>query len=112
MKYNKYHSSKARCGQGHVHDSKKEACRCDELHLLRSLGEISELEVQKKYVLIPSQKIGGRVAERECSYVADFDYLDRDGTHVVEDVKGLRTKEYIIKRKLMLYVHGVRVREV
>ena len=49
--------------------------------------------------------------ERECSYKADFVYGE-DGKTVVEDVKGFRTKEYIIKRKLMLERYGIRIRDV
>lgn len=98
---------------GHKFDSQAEARRYAELSLLLRAGKISDLELQKKYVLIPSQRAGGRVIERECSYYADFAYIDVEtGEAVVEDVKGARTKEYIIKRKLMLWVHGIRVREV
>lgn len=50
--------------------------------------------------------------ERRCEYVADFVYRDRQGRLVVEDVKGVRTKEYIIKKKLMLWVYGIEVKEV
>ncbi len=71
-------------------------------------------------MLIPTQRepniIGtrggvkkGKLLERECSYIADFVYI-KNGKIVVEDTKGVRTKEYIIKRKLMLYVHNIRVR--
>lgn len=123
----KYHSKKCQCLHGHIHDSKKEARRCNELHLLLKAGEITELEVQKPYVLIPAQsetierysdKTGRRLkdsiktVERECLYYADFVYKNRDGTTVVEDTKGMRTPEYIIKRKLMLYVHGIKISEV
>jgi hypothetical protein len=51
------------------------------------------------------------IVERECAYVADFTYK-QDGKLVVEDTKGFRTKDYIIKRKLMLWVHGIRIREI
>lgn len=98
---------------GRVFDSKKEAGRYSELKLLEKAGEISGLECQKKFVLIPAQRDPdtGKVIERECAYIADFVYL-RDGEQIVEDTKGFRTKEYIIKRKLMLRVHGIRVKEV
>ncbi len=52
-----------------------------------------------KYELIPSQKFRDMPGERGCSYVADFDYME-DGRHIVEDVKGVRTPEYVMKRKL------------
>lgn len=108
-------------------DSKKEYRRYMELSLLERAGAITNLRRQVKYVLLPAQREStgefykkgvkkghlkpGKLLERECSYVADFDYM-RDGVHVVEDTKGVRTKDYIIKRKLMLYVHGIAVKEI
>ena len=53
-----------------------------------------------------------RCVERECAYYADYFYCDGNGNQVVEDVKGVRTKEYIVKRKLMLAVHGIRIHEI
>ena len=51
--------------------------------------------------------------ERACSYIADFVYTDcKTGQTIVEDTKGMRTREYVIKRKLMLYMHGIRIKEV
>lgn len=96
---------------GITFDSKKEANRWMELKLLERAGEISHLARQVKYELIPSQKIDGKVVERACSYVADFVYLE-NGKTVVEDTKGFKTPDYIIKRKLMLQVHGIHIREV
>ena len=72
---------------------------------------IKELKRQVKFELIPSQRIDGKVVERACCYIADFVYI-RNGRFVVEDAKGVRTKEYRIKRKLMLYIHGIRITEV
>lgn len=108
----KYHNRKT-VVNGHTFDSKKEAKRYSELLLLERAGAIHDLRTQVKYVLIPSQrsKETGKVIERECSYKADFVYTE-GGETVVEDVKGYRTKEYIIKRKLMLHVHGIRIREI
>ena len=106
----KYHSRKITVG-GETFDSKKEYNRWTELALLQRAGQISDLKRQVKFELIPSQKIGGRTAERACAYIADFVYTD-NGKTVVEDTKGFKTKEYIIKRKLMLYIHGIRIREV
>lgn len=108
----KYHNRKT-VVNGHTFDSKKEANRYSELLLLERAGAIHDLRTQVKYVLIPSQrsKETGKVIERECSYKADFVYTE-GGETVVEDVKGYRTKEYIIKRKLMLHVHGIRIREI
>ena len=92
-------------------DSKKEANRYSELLLLERAGAITNLELQVPFELIPNQKINGKVVERACKYVADFCYIE-NGQRVVEDTKGFRTAEYIIKRKLMLYVHGIRIKEV
>lgn len=97
---------------GQIFDSKKEANRYKELRLLEKAGVIKNLSRQVKFVLIPSQRDeNGKVVERECSYKADFTYEEGIKT-VVEDVKGYRTKEYIIKRKLLLWQYGIRIREV
>ena len=127
MGNNKYHNIKTKTFSGKVYDSRKEARRSVELKLLQRAGEIKDLREQVKYVLIPAQyetneryskkgerlKDGLKLIERECSYVADFVYIDvKTGNTVVEDTKGVRTKEYIIKRKLMLHVHGIRIKEI
>lgn len=102
-------------------DSLKEYRRFCELSLLEKAGKVTDLQRQVKFVLIPTQRepdtIGkrggvkkGKTIEQECSYVADFVYV-RDGETVVEDSKGFRTADYKIKRKLMLWVHGIRIIE-
>jgi hypothetical protein len=96
---------------GEVFDSRKEYARYRELALLQRAGQISDLRRQVKYELLPTQRVNGRMVERACVYIADFVYRE-NGSEVVEDAKGFRTKDYIIKRKLMLYIHGIRVREV
>lgn len=124
---NKYHAEKITVN-GITFDSKKEARRFLELTALEQAGKIHGLRRQVKYLLIPEQrercaeiyKSGpkkgqfkpGRVLERECAYYADFDYYEEDGTHVVEDVKGMRTKEYRLKRKMLLYKYQIRISEV
>ena len=105
----KYHSKKITVN-GITYDSKKEYRRHCELLLMERAGAISDLERQVKYVLIPSQRIDGKVVERELAYKADFRYT-QNGKTVVEDVKGYKTPEYKIKRKLMLYIHGVQIKE-
>lgn len=123
---NKYHSKKVEVG-GIIFDSKKEAKRYSELLLLEKAGAISELQRQVKYILIPAQRESsneiytkgknkgcfkpGKLLEKECAYIADFVYKE-NGRIVVEDTKGFRTKDYIIKRKLMLHEHGIRIKEV
>ena len=95
------------------YDSKREHKRARELRFMQMDGQISELREQVKYVLIPAQRdAGGKLLERECAYLADFVYKDRQGNTVVEDSKGMKTQVYIIKRKLMLQVHGIRIAEV
>ena len=113
MSYNwtKYNNKKITVN-GQVFDSKKEARRYQELLLLEKAGEIKNLSRQVKFVLIPSQRDeNGKVVERECYYRADFKYTE-DGKTIVEDVKGFKTKEYIIKRKLLLWRYGIKIREV
>ena len=114
---------------GITFDSMKEANRYRELKLLERAGKITGLQLQVKYILIPSQfgrvpdkqRPGGtkRVClEREVSYYADFVYKDTDGQLVVEDVKGYRDPasaayaKYVIKRKLMLERYGIQISEV
>lgn len=97
--------------EGMTFDSVKEYQRYRELLLLQKTGAITGLKRQVKYELIPTQRIAGKVAERAVSYIADFVYQE-DGLTVVEDTKGYKTPEYVIKRKLMLWIHGVRIREV
>ena len=97
----KYHSK--RVGN---HASKREAMRAHDLALLQRIGEISDLEEQVKYELIPKQQ-----GERAVTYTADFRYRDKQGSLVVEDSKGMKTQQYVIRRKLMLWIHGIRIRE-
>lgn len=107
--------------------SKKEARRFTQLRLLERAGEISDLKTQVKFVLIPAQRepdsVGarggvkkGKLIERECAYIADFTYFDSKGELHVEDVKGYKGggayELFKIKRKLMLYVHGIRIIEI
>ena len=94
--------------------SKKEAHRWCELKLLERAGKITKLRRQVKFVLIPAQheEQYKKLIERECSYKADFVYVDTaTGKEVVEDSKGVRTPEYKIKRKLMLHKYGIRIKE-
>lgn len=108
----KYGNSKVAVG-GKRYDSKREAGRAAMLRLMASAGSISDLREQVRYTLIPSQYVNGKCVERSVMYIADFVYVDNaTGETVVEDTKGFRTKDYIIKRKLMLWVHGIQIREV
>lgn len=126
MIHRKYKNKKV-VVDGMSFDSKKEAKRYQELKMLERAGAIHDLQRQIKYVLIPAQyeltsevyvkgkekgkPKKGKLIERECAYYADFVYIC-DGETVVEDTKGMKTPEYIIKRKLMLYLHGIKVKEI
>lgn len=116
---------------GKTFDSKREADRYDDLVLLEKQGVIQNLEWQKEYLLIPAQyktveqygKHGTRIKdkrillERKVTYIADFVY-EKDGETVVEDSKGYRNPssapyaKFVLKRKLMLWIHGIRITEV
>ena len=96
---------------GEKFDSLAEARRYQQLKLMLQVGEIAGLERQVSYEIIPKQMKYDGSAERACVYKADFSYR-RAGKLIVEDVKGMRTKEYVIKRKLMLHVHGIEIVEV
>lgn len=108
---NKYGNKKIEV-DGMVFDSKKEFKRWQELRLLQRAGEITELNRQVPFMLLPSQRTPEGAAVRAVEYIADFTYRDKRGAFVVEDVKGFRTKDYILKKKLMLFIHGNWIKEV
>lgn len=101
----KYGNRKLKSPDGQVFDSVKEFHRWGCLRLLERAGKITDLQRQVSFELIPKQD-----GERACSYVADFTYY-KDGKLVVEDCKGFKTDVYRIKKKLMLWVHGIRITE-
>lgn len=120
MAWSKYHAHKAEI-DGIVFDSAREANRWRELKMLEQAGEISGLQRQVSFVLIPTYRepdeLGprggmkkGKLIQKECVYVADFVYME-GGKKIVEDVKGYRTKEYAIKKKLMYDKYRIRIRE-
>lgn len=112
-------------------DSKKEAQRYAELKLLQRAGKISGLELQRVFELIPAQyetfprygkkgqplKDGKRCLEQSVVYKADFVYI-QDGEIVVEDVKGYRDPasagyaKFVLKRKMLLYFYGIKIKEI
>lgn len=125
---NKFNAHKTEV-DGISFDSHKEAARYLQLEMLEKAGEIKDLQRQVKFVLIPTQRepdiIGkrggkkpGKLIEQELSYIADFVYTDTaTGQQVVEDVKGYKGdgsayKVFTIKRKLMLYLKGIRIIEI
>lgn len=120
--------------EGIIFDSAKEARRYRELRILQESGDIKNLQCQVKFILIPTQyeyyerysektgkrlKDGRRVIEKECAYYADFVYIDTaTGKKVVEDIKGYKDSrsagfaKYVLKRKMMLYFHGIKIKEI
>ena len=89
----KYSAKKTVCGAGHTHDSKMEAGRCDDLRALQAAGQISDLEQQPSFRV----EINGMMV---CRYVADFAWR-ANGLRVIEDVKGMATPMFNLKRKLV-----------
>lgn len=98
----KYHNRKTK-----GFDSAKEWRRNQELEALQRAGEISELNRQVPFVLMPSYTIADETTRqgfrtvREIRYIADFTYRLKDGTRIIEDVKGMQTDVFKIKRKLL-----------
>lgn len=118
-KKSKYKASKATVslpdGTEHTFDSIKEARVYNDLLVRLKAGEISSLRLQVPYELIPSQKLSTGKTERSVRYIADFVY-EEGGTTRVVDVKGYRKGTayavFVIKRKLMKWVHGIEIIEV
>ena len=119
----KYHNRKVKTSDGIVHDSRKEAVRWEQLKAMEEQGEIMELKRQMEFLLIPpqyeeiatgkrSKKTKRKLVERPVYYMADFVYHDKKGELVIEDTKGFKTRDYIIKRKMMLWIYGVKIKEV
>jgi len=99
-KKSKYNNKKIEI-DGVIFDSLKEGNRFKELILLQRSGEIKDLKIQVPFELVPKQ-----VGERPVTYKADFTYYDnRKQQMIVEDTKGFRTKDYVIKRKLMKHLY-------
>lgn len=110
-------------------DSRKEARRYLVLKQYEKEGKIRDLKWQVEFALLPAQyepstevyQRGehkgelkqGKLIERAVVYIADFTYVTADGQYIVEDVKGgVKTKEYILKRKMLLFFHNIRIREI
>lgn len=127
--FSKYHAKKV-VVDGIEFQSKKEANRYCELKLLQRAGKISDLKLQVPFVLIPTQyeeiitytpkrqkeKKIKKVVEKMAQYIADFTYYDENGNYIVEDTKGYRDSVsyayFVLKRKLMLWVHNIKIVEV
>lgn len=126
---NKYQNLITVTSDNKVHDSRREAKRWVELSLMQKAGLIRDLQSQVAFELLPTQRAAstevykrgakkglpkeGKVLEQGVTYIADFVYTDTaTGEKVVEDTKGVRTKDYILKRKMMLYFHNIRIKEI
>jgi hypothetical protein len=122
---NKYQAKKT-YANGMVFDSIKEADRYFSLYVLQRAGKIKNLRRQVKFEHLPTQyetfprysdktgkrlTDGKRAIEKGCTYIADFVY-EENGKTIVEDTKGFKTEAYKIKKKMMLYFHGIKIREV
>lgn len=104
----KYGSKATRCSEGQMHQSRLEAARCTELYLMQRGGLIRELEAH------PQPRLSLDVNGVHIAHIIpDFRYVDAESGHVVyEDTKGFRTREWIIKSRLALALHGVEIQEI
>lgn len=93
---------------GITFDSKKEAERYVELKAMEKAGEITNLELQPKFKLQAKYRNGDDKGIREISYIADFQY-EQDGKVIVEDVKGVKTEVYKLKKKMFEFIYYPRV---
>ena len=120
---NKYNARKVTfCGI--EFDSKKEGMRYLLLKDMERQGQISDLRLQVPFELLPAiyrdevvhlktkDKTVTKLVQRAVNYVADFVYTDKDGNQVVEDTKGLRLPDYILKKKMMLALKGIEIVEI
>lgn len=96
----KYNNKKIQIDM-YVFDSIAESKRYKELKLLEQAGHIANLELQPKFLLQESFKKNGKT-HRKIEYIADFKYTFEDKT-IIEDVKGMETEVFKIKRKLFEY---------
>jgi hypothetical protein len=93
--------------------SRFEAGRYSELRLMEQAGEIKNLKLHTRWVLLPAFVDNTGKKQRAVEYEDDFSYQLADGAVVVEDTKGFATEAYLIKRKMFLYTYPyVRFREV
>jgi hypothetical protein len=100
-RFGKYRAVKAQCSAGHTHDSKREAIRCNELHVLQAAGEISNLTIHPQYWFV----INGRQLKhpngRRVGYKSDFEYVE-NGFTVTEDVKGVIVRDWPLRRAVFI----------
>jgi hypothetical protein len=101
---NKYNAKKIKI-DGHTFDSKREAERYCELKLFLKAGEIRNLVLQPRFILQDEFFDKNEIKHKKIEYVADFLYNDKEGRNVVEDVKGVLTDVYKIKKKMFLKIY-------
>lgn len=103
-------------------DSTGEGLRYKELKLLEKTGQITDLQLQKKFIIVPEIRepdtVGprggvkkGKLIQSAAYYIADFVYYDKNGELIVEDFKGFKTDLYKLKKKLMKYIYDIDIKE-
>lgn len=97
---------------GITFDSKAEAARWVDLQQLEKAGVITQLQRQVRYELVPKGRTADGKAVRSVAYIADFVYCDEHGKTITEDTKGFLTESYRLKKKLLLHVFGIEIKEV
>lgn len=102
--HNRRATATAEDGSTLTFDSRLEARRYGELSLLERQGLITDLRLQVPYALVVNDILIG-------NYIADFVY-EEEGQVIVEDCKGVRTREYVIKKKLMRALHNIVIKEI
>ncbi len=103
-RYSKYNAKKT-VVDGIEFDSLREADRYCELKLLEKANEIRNLELQPRFLLQDKFKDKMGTTHRKIEYVADFMYVDKDDKKIVEDVKGVMTDVYKLKKKMFLNLY-------
>lgn len=101
-KASKYHSQKVTV-DGILFDSKKEAHYYRELLLLKRAGEVIKIDLQPEFELQSGYRNRDGLWVRPIKYRADFRVTYKSGLVVVVDTKGFRTKDYLLKKKMLLY---------
>lgn len=103
---NKFHAIKT-VVDGITFDSKREAKRYQDLKLLQRAGEIQDLVVDKASLRYKLEVNGVLIGK----YTGDFGYTEK-GVRILEDVKGVRTRDYILRKKLMKALYGIDIKEI
>ena len=110
----KYGAKKTPCNQGHTHDSKREAKRCDELHLLQRAHEIMSLQIQPRFEFVISGKPVMMKNHQAARFTGDFAYVEvKSQKQVVEDSKGFVVRDYPLRAAIFRHLFPqIELREV